>query len=70
MWFFPKFYTSISKNYNECKMQLMSSGFNNIEGEWFNSHATVNNSRYEKKITNSFKYKCETLSCYVCFNIY
>jgi len=23
-----------------------------------------------RKFTNPFKYKCETLCCYVCFNIY
>jgi hypothetical protein len=44
-------------------MQLMSSGFNNIQNEWFNSCVNVNNSRDAKKFTNSFKYKCEALRC-------
>jgi hypothetical protein len=56
---FPNFYTSISKKYVEGKMQLMSSGFNNIQNEWFNSCANVNSSRYAKKFTNPFMYKCE-----------
>jgi len=30
MWDFPNFYTSISKNCSQCKMQLMSGGFNKI----------------------------------------
>ncbi len=51
-------------------MQLMSSGFNNIKSECFNSCANVNSSKYAKKFTNSFKCKCEALSCCVCFNIY
>jgi hypothetical protein len=51
MWYFPNFYTSISKNCSECKMQFMSSGFNNIEGEWFNLRAIVNNSRDAKKFS-------------------
>jgi len=44
--------------------------FNNIQSEWFNSCANVNSSRDEKNFTNPFKYKCEVLSCCVCFNIY
>jgi hypothetical protein len=49
----------------------MNSGFNNIQNEWYNSCANVNSSRDTKKFVNqSFKYKCETLNCYVCFNIY
>jgi hypothetical protein len=36
------FYASISKNYGECKMGLMNSGFNNIQSEWFDSYANVN----------------------------
>jgi len=64
------FYTSILKNYGECKMQFMSSGFNNIQNEWFNSYANVSNSWNAKKFTIRFKYKCEALNCYVCFNIY
>jgi hypothetical protein len=48
----------------------MGSGFNNIQSEWFNSCANVNSSKDAKKITNPFKYKCEALSCCVCFNIY
>jgi hypothetical protein len=51
-------------------MQLMNIGFNNIESELFNSCANVNNSRNAKKFINPFKYKCEALCCYVCFNIY
>jgi hypothetical protein len=70
MWNFPNFYTSISKNCVECKIQFMSSEFNNIQNEWFNSCANVNSSRDAKKFTNPFKYKCEALNCYVCFNIY
>ncbi len=31
MWDFPNFYRSISKNCSECKMQLMSGGFNKIK---------------------------------------
>ncbi len=30
---FSNFYTSISKNCGECKMQLINSGFNNIHNE-------------------------------------
>jgi len=37
-------------------MQLMNSGFNNIQSEGFNSCENVNNSRNAKKITNLFKY--------------
>jgi len=66
----PSFYTSFSKNCVECKIQFMSSGFNNIQSEWFNSCANVNSLRDAKKFTNSFKLKCETLHCYVYFNIY
>ncbi len=51
-------------------MQLMSNGFDNIQNEWFNSCANVNSLRNAKKFTNPFKYKCEALSYYVCFNIY
>ncbi len=43
------FYTSISKNYGECKMQFMNNEFNNIQSEWFNSYVNVNNSRNVKK---------------------
>jgi hypothetical protein len=70
MWHFPNFYISISKNCGECKMQLMNSVFKNIQNEWFKSCANVNSSLDVKKFTNPFKYKCEALSCYVCFNIY
>jgi hypothetical protein len=70
MWNFLSFYTSFSKNYAKCKIQFMSSGFNNIQSEWFNSSVNVNSSRDAKKINNPFKFKCEALSCYVCFNIY
>jgi hypothetical protein len=62
-------FTSISKNYDECKMQFMNSGFNNIQSEWFNSCANVNSSKDAKQFTNPFIYKCETLSCYTCFNV-
>jgi hypothetical protein len=51
-------------------MQFMSSGFNNIQSEWFNSSVNINSSEYVKIFINPFKYKCETLSYYVCFNIY
>jgi len=33
-------------------MQLMNNGFNNIQIEWFNSCANVNNSKNAKKIIN------------------
>jgi hypothetical protein len=52
------------KKLSECKMQLMSRRFNNIQNEWFNSCANVNGSRDAKKITNTFKYKCETLQIF------
>jgi hypothetical protein len=45
----------------------MNNGFNNIQNEWFKSYANVNSSKDVKKFTNPFKYKCESLSCYVCF---
>jgi hypothetical protein len=45
----------------------MSNGFNTFK---VNDSTHVDNSRDLKKITNLFKYKCETLSCYVYFNIY
>jgi hypothetical protein len=32
-------------------MQFMSSGFNNIQSEWFNSCANVNSSKYVKNFT-------------------
>jgi hypothetical protein len=48
----------------------MSSEFNNIQNEWFNSCANVNSSKDAKKIISPFKHECEALSCYVCFNIY
>jgi hypothetical protein len=44
------------KNCGECKMQLMNSGFNNIQSEGFNSCENVNSSRNAKKIINLFKY--------------
>jgi hypothetical protein len=49
--YFPKFsnfYTSTSKNCDECKIQFIY----NIQSEWFNSCANVNSSRNVKKITN------------------
>jgi hypothetical protein len=51
-------------------MPFMNNGFNNIQNEWFNSFANVNSSKDVKKFTNPFKYKCEALNCYVCFNIF
>jgi hypothetical protein len=48
----------------------MESEFNNIQSEWYNSYANVNSSIDVKKFTNPFKYTCEALSCYACFNIY
>ncbi len=48
-------------------MQFMN---NKIQNEWFNSCANVNSSKDAKKFINPFKHECETLSCYVCFNIY
>jgi hypothetical protein len=49
----------------------MSNGFNNIQSEWFKSHANVNSSKDAKKISNLFKYKFEVLGCcYVCFDMY
>jgi hypothetical protein len=47
----------------------MNIRFNNIQSEWFNSCSNVNSLRDAKKITNPLKYKCEALSCYICFNI-
>jgi hypothetical protein len=70
MWDFASFLRSISKNCDECKIQLIGNGFNNIQSEWFNSCANVNNSINVKFFINPFKYKCEALICYVCFNIY
>jgi hypothetical protein len=51
-------------------MQFMSDEFNNIQNEFFNSCANVNSSKDVKKFINPFKYKCEVLGCYLCFNIY
>jgi len=51
-------------------MQLINSGFYNVQSEWFNLYANVNCSKDAKKFTNPFKYKCETLNYYVCFYIY
>jgi len=65
MWDFPNFYTSISTNCGECQMQFMSSGFNNIQNEWFNSCANVNSSKDANFFTNPFKYKCKVLNCCV-----
>jgi hypothetical protein len=48
----------------------MNSGCNNIQSEWFNSYVNVSSSTYAKKFIDMFKYKCEALNCYVCFNIY
>ncbi len=48
----------------------MSRGFNNIQNECFNSYANVISSRDVKKVTKPFKYKCEALCSYVCFNVY
>jgi len=70
MWDLSNFYTSISKKYDEWKMQFMNNGFDNIQNEWSNSCANVNSLRNAKKIINPFKYKCEVLSYYVCFIIY
>jgi hypothetical protein len=70
MWEFLIFFTSISENCGECKMNFMSNGFNNIQIEWFKSCANANNSKDAKKFTDSFNYKCETLNCYMCFHIY
>jgi hypothetical protein len=50
-------------------MQLMNNGFNNIQSEWFDSCGNVNSLKNAKFI-NLFKYKYESLSCYVCFHIY
>jgi len=49
---------------NECKMQLLISGFSNIQNEWFNSCANINGSKRCKKFTNPFKYKCENLQTF------
>jgi hypothetical protein len=48
MWDFSNFYTSISKNCSDYKMEILSSGLNNIQNEWFNSYANINSSRNEK----------------------
>ncbi len=42
-------------------MQFVNNGFNTFK---------MNDSKDVKKFTNMFKYKCETLNYYVCFNIY
>jgi hypothetical protein len=44
--------------------------FRTMVNEWFNSYADVNSSKDVKIFTNPFKYKCEALSCYMCFKIY
>ncbi len=55
-------YTSIYKNCDECKMQLMSNAFNTFK---------VNDlTHMQMLIVQKMEYKCEALSCYVCFNIY
>jgi hypothetical protein len=64
-----KFYTSISRKFGECKMQLMSNGFNTFK-VMDSTHANADNSKDVRKFTNLFKYKFEALYCYVCFNIY
>jgi hypothetical protein len=37
----------------------VTSGFNNIKNEWFNSYANVNDCKCVKKFNDPFKYKCE-----------
>jgi hypothetical protein len=51
-------------------MQFMNNGFNNIQSEWFNLYANVDSLKGVKKFIIPSKYECETLSCYMCFNIY
>ncbi len=68
MWDLRSFYPFILKNCDECKIQIMNNGFNNIQSEWFNSCANVNISKYAKTFTNVIKYKCEASNCCVCFN--
>jgi len=51
-------------------MQLMNSGFNNIQSEWFNSCANVNSLENAKKFINPFKYKYEALSQTICVSVY
>jgi hypothetical protein len=65
----PSFYTFISKKIGEYKMQFVNNGFNTFK-VIDSTCANVDNSRDVKKFINMFKYKCEALSYYVCFNIY
>jgi hypothetical protein len=65
----PNFYTFISKNCGECKMQFVNNGFNTFKVN-DSTCANVDNSRDVKKFINLFKCKCEALSYYVCFSIY
>jgi hypothetical protein len=51
-------------------MEILSSGLNNIQSEWFNLYANVNSSKNAKLFNISFKYKCEALNFFVRFNIY
>ncbi len=37
------------KNYDDCKMQFMNNGFNNIQSEWFNLCTNVNSWKEAKK---------------------
>jgi serine/threonine protein kinase len=64
---FSKFYTFISKKCDECKMQFMNNGFNNIQSEGFNPCANVNSSKYAKNFIKSFKYNHKILNC-MCFS--
>jgi hypothetical protein len=54
---------------DEWKIQLINNRFNNIQREWLNSCANVNNSKYAKKFINLIKYKCEALIV-MCVSIY
>ncbi len=48
----------------------MDNGFNNIQSEWLNSYANLISLKGVKKFIIPFKYEYETLSCYMCFNLY
>jgi hypothetical protein len=70
MWKLLTFYTSISKNYDECKLQLMSNEFNIFKvNDLIHVHFD-SWKMWKKHLLNMFKYKHEVLNYCVCFNIY
>jgi hypothetical protein len=50
-------------------MQFVKNGFNTFKMN-DSIHMQIINSIDVKKFTNPFKYKCDALSLYVCFNLY